>query len=151
MKIRGFEIAKGYEENQHVVLPHRKTKGSAGYDLTIVEAITLEPGARGLAKTGLKAYMQDNEVLEVYIRSSIGMKQGVWLPNSVGIIDADYYGNSDNDGHIMIALYNSTEQAITFQAGDRLAQAIFKTYLTIDGEDDQYFKTRTGGFGSTGV
>lgn len=151
MKIRGFEIAKGFEQNVHVVLPHRKTKGSAGYDLTIVEPITLQPGQRGLAKTGLKAYMQDNEVLEVYIRSSIGMKKGVWLPNSVGIIDADYYGNSENDGHIMIALYNSTEEVITFEAGERLAQAIFKSYLTIDGEDDRFFDTRTGGFGSTGV
>lgn len=151
MKIRGFEIAKGYETNEYVVLPHRKTKGSAGYDLVIVEDITLAPNARGLAKTGLKAYMQDDEVLEVYIRSSVGMKQGVCLANSVGIIDADYYGNSDNDGHIMIALYNSSNQAVTFKAGDRLAQAIFKKYLTIDGEDDQYFKTRTGGFGSTGA
>lgn len=151
MKVRGFEIAKGFETNGFVVLPHRKTKGSAGYDLTIVEPITLLPNSRGLAKTGLKAYMQDDEVLEVYIRSSVGMKQGVWLPNSVGIIDADYYGNSDNDGHIMVALYNSTDEAVTFNPGDRIAQAIFKKYLTIDGEDESYFETRSGGFGSTGV
>lgn len=149
LKIRGFEIASGFE-SYNIELPHRKTTASAGYDLTIIEDITLQPKETILAKTGLKAYMCFDEVLEIYIRSSIAYKQHVWCINNVGIIDADYYGNQDNDGHIMIPLYNGGEKTVTFKANDRLAQGIFKKYLTIDEEDDVLTNTvRQGGFGST--
>ena len=57
-----------------------------------------------LVKTGIKAYMQDDEVLMLYNRSSNPKKNGLILSNSVGVVDKDYYGNQDNDGHIMLSL-----------------------------------------------
>ena len=150
LKVRGFEVAKGYEAAP-VVIPVRKTVASAGYDLTLIEATTIPAKSTILAKTGLKAYMRPNEVLEIYIRSSIAIKKNVWCANNVGIIDADYYENPDNDGHIMIPLYNANDSDITFTVGERVAQGIFKPYLTVDGENLENTEVRSGGFGSTGT
>lgn len=146
MKNRGFEIAKGFEQLKPL-LPIRKTKKSAGYDLALLEKIQLNPGETKLAKTGIKAYMLEDEVLELYIRSSIAYKKKIVLANNVGIIDADYYNNEDNDGHIMLALINLSSEVVTFSKGEFIAQGIFKKYLTVD--DDQVEFVRTGGFGST--
>lgn len=66
----------------------------------------------------------------------------------MGIIDADYYNNEDNEGHIMLGLYNTTDSDVTLAKGERVAQGIFYKYLTADG--DSADATRSGGFGSTG-
>ena len=151
-KLRGFEIAKGFE-NSDIHLPYRKTKYSAGYDLEAAEDVIIPSFKKGMAptmvKTGLKAYMQDDEMLLLYNRSSNPKKKGLILANSVGVVDKDYYGNSDNDGHIMFAFYNIKEEDILIKKGDRIGQAIFTPYLIAD--DDNANAERTGGFGSTNI
>ena len=113
---RGFEIAKGFEDKK-INLPIRKTKYSAGYDVEAAEDTVIPSFKKGMAptliKTGIKAYMQDDEMLVLYNRSSNPKKKGLILANSVGIIDKDYYGNEDNDGHIMFAFYNIKEIPFT--------------------------------------
>ena len=150
MKIRGFEIAKGYE-NSGVNLPVRKTKYSAVYDVEAVEDTVIPSFKKGeaptLVKTGIKAYMADDEVLMLYNRSSNPKKKGLILANSVGVIDKDYYGNSDNDGHIMFAFYNIKEEDIVIKKGEAIGPAVFHNYLIAD--DDSAEGERTGGFGST--
>ncbi len=150
MKLRGFEIAHGYED-KGINLPVRKTKYSAGYDIEAAEDITIMPYESThkpeLVKTGLKAYMQDDEVLMLYNRSSNPKKKGLVVANSVGIIDKDYYGNQDNDGHIMVMFYNMGSESITIHKGDAIAQGIFQKYLIAD--NDEADGIRTGGFGST--
>lgn len=144
--MRKFEICSGYE-NCDVQLPVRATKRSAGYDLRSIENYTLQPNERHVFKTGLKACMEDDDVLYIFIRSSMAIKKGVRLSNSVGVIDADYYSNKDNDGHIMVSLYNFSNEEVEIKKGDRIAQGIFMKYLLTD--DDISTKERTGGFGST--
>ncbi len=144
--MRGFEIAKGY---QNITLPRRSTALSAGYDFEICESITLKPKSIKRAKTGVKAYMKDDEVLKLYPRSSLPKNYGLTIPNNVGIIDADYYNNPDNDGAIFIQLYNFTDHTVTLEKGTRIAQGIFVHYLKADSEPLNNHK-RTGGFGSTG-
>jgi dUTP pyrophosphatase len=150
MKIRGFEVAKGFEEN-NINLPVRKTKYSAGYDIESAEDVIVPSFKKGmkptLIKTGLKAYMQDDEYLMLANRSSNPGKKGLILANSVGIIDKDYYENPDNDGHIMFAFYNVKEEDIEIKKGDCIGQGIFKKYLVADGDVAE--GERTGGFGST--
>jgi dUTP pyrophosphatase len=145
--VRGFEKAKGFEELDFE-LPKRSTKYSAGYDFQVIEELTIKPGDISFAKTGVKAYMLDNEVLFLYPRSSLARKKGLMLSNSVGVVDSDYYSNPDNDGHIMISLYNFSNHPVTIQKGEKIAQGIFQKYLVVENED-AIDKTRAGGFGST--
>ena len=147
---RGFEIAKGFE-NKEINFPVRKTKYSAGYDIEAAEDVIIPSFKKGmkptLVKTGLKAYMEDDETLLLYNRSSNPGKKGLIVANSVGVIDKDYYGNSDNDGHIMFAFFNVKDEDIEIKKGDTIGQAIFQKYLITD--DDEAEGKREGGFGST--
>lgn len=147
---RGFEIAKGFE-NSNINLPKRSTRNSAGYDVEAAEDCTIPVFKLGqkpvLVKTGIKAYMEPDEVLILANRSSNPGKKGLILANSIGVVDSDYYGNPDNDGHIMFAFYNFKEEDIEIKKGERIGQAIFQKYLVAD--DDMSEGERTGGFGST--
>lgn len=149
-KKRGFEIAKGWEDKE-INLPIRKTKHSAAYDLEAAEDILLPSFKMGmkpsLIPTGLKAYMMEDEVLMIFPRSSSPKKQGILFPHSVGVIDSDYYGNVDNDGHIFVQCINIKDQDVLIKKGEPVAQGIFQKYLVVD--DDNATGTRVGGFGST--
>lgn len=149
-KLRGFEVAKGFED-QNINLPIRKTKNSAGYDIEAAEDCIVPSFKNGmnptLVKTGIKAYMQEDEVLILANRSSNPKKKGLILSNSIGVVDADYYGNQDNDGHIMFAFYNIKEEDITIKKGECIGQGIFQKFLKVDNDNVQ--GERTGGFGST--
>lgn len=100
---RGFEKVSGYE---YVNLPQRKTKQSAGYDIESAVNVVINPGETKLIPTGIKVYMDENEWMGIYIRSSIAVKHGIVLANSVAVIDSDYYNNPDNEGHIMLPIRN---------------------------------------------
>lgn len=149
-KTRGFEIAKGFED-KNINLPIRKTKYSAGYDIEAAEDVIIPSFKKGnsptLVKTGLKAYMQDDEMLLLYNRSSNPKKKGLILANSVGVVDKDYYGNIDNDGHIMFAFYNIKDEDVEIKKGEAIGQAIFQKYFVTDNDNAE--GKREGGFGST--
>lgn len=147
MRSRGFEIVKAYE-GKGIHIPVRKTASSAGYDIESAADMELPSGKVTLIPTGLKAYMEDDEYLGIYIRSSMAIKHGIILINSTGIIDSDYYNNEDNEGHIMVAVYNTGKEPFHVAKGDRVAQGIFQKYLKADG--DRAEGKRTGGVGSTG-
>lgn len=146
MKNRGFEVISTVNK-EDVFLPKRATKASAGYDLSSIEEVVIAPKTLAFIKTGLKAYMLEDEVLELYARSSLATKRRLVLMNSVGIIDSDYYNNPKNEGHILIALYNHSNEEQVIGKGERIAQGIFKKYLKTD--DDTAVEKRRGGFGSS--
>lgn len=146
--MRGFQKAKGFTQLEFE-LPKRSTKYSAGYDLAIIEETVIKAGEIIPCKTGLKSYMNQNEVLFIYPRSSLARKYGLTLSNNVGVVDCDYYENPDNDGHIMVSLYNFSDKNVTLKKGERVAQGIFQNYLTVS-DEESIETTRQGGFGSTG-
>lgn len=148
MRKRGFEIISTYKD-KNINLPSRKTVKSAGYDLEAGIDVLIEAGKTAIIPTGLKAYMLDDEYLGIHIRSSLAFKKHLNLINAQGIIDADYYNNPDNEGHIMIGIINFGTEDVQIKKGMRIAQAIFYKFLTVDDEilDDTI---RQGGFGSTG-
>lgn len=149
-KIRGFEIVKDEfrkHKNVEVKLPLRGSKKSAGYDFYSNETVVIHPGEKHVFWTDIKAYMLEGEVLETYVRSSIGIKKGLMLSNNVGIIDQDYYNNEQNDGNIGVCLCNVTENIQTIEIGERIAQGIFKTFLVSDNCNSE--EERIGGIGST--
>ena len=131
--------------------PVRSTPGSAGYDIRSPFDFTISPGDRVILPTGLKwnprtCNSYPNCVLHLYPRSSLGFKYGFTLLNTVGIIDADYYDNPDNEGHIMIGF--TVEKEMHINVGDKICQGLILPIIL----DDEILPTarRQGGIGSTG-
>ena len=134
-----------YEE---ISLPKRATTGSAGYDFFAPISLQIKPGEECLVPTGIRVQMQDNYVLMIFPRSSLGFKYRLQLNNTVGIIDSDYY-NAKNEGHIFCKLTNDTHQdkLVEVEKGAGMVQGIFVPFgITID---DEVTGERVGGFGST--
>lgn len=91
-RLRGFEEVESQflkHENETTILPVRGDKGSAGYDFYSKETVTIQPGESHLFWTDVCAYMQEDEVLLIHVRSSIGIKKGLKLKNTTGVIDAE--------------------------------------------------------------
>jgi len=178
MATRGFEIVSKYQD-QDLQLPVRQTKQAAGYDFFAREDFVLRSIWRYdfirlfrlirnehpltendfkkaskilkplLVPTGIKAYMQPDEVLILANRSSNPLKRGLILPNGVGVIDADYYNNADNEGEIFFQLANWGPKDVIIKKGDRIGQGIFMPFLKAD-NDQPIDQIRKSGFGSTG-
>ncbi|WP_225046563.1 dUTP diphosphatase [Lacticaseibacillus kribbianus] len=177
MPTRGFEIVSAYAD-AGVTLPQRQTQNAAGYDFFAREDFVLKSVWRYdfirlfrliknehpltesdfkratkilkplLVPTGVKAYMQPNEVLILANRSSNPLKRGLIIPNGIGVIDADYYNNDANEGEIFIQMVNFSPRDVVIQQGERIGQGIFMPYLLADG-DSGNTNARVGGFGST--
>lgn len=128
------------------ILPERKTQNSAGYDFTVVEGGTIPPHSTKIFNTGIKVCMENDEVLLIFVRSSTGIKRGITLANGTAVIDADYYNNEDNEGHIMLALCNNTDVPVAIESGENVAQGVFVKYLSTG---ETVLKERKGGIGST--
>ena len=133
-----------YEE---YLLPRRASKNSAGYDILAIKDYVIKPKEILKIPTGLKVRMQNDEVLLIVVRSSMGFKYNVRLTNQVGVIDSDYYNNIDNEGHFFVSLQNEGEKDYIVKKGDAYAQGIFIKYLISD--TDTANEIRKGGLGST--
>ena len=171
-----FEKVSKYSGNG-IDLPERKTVLSAGYDFAVAEDIIIQPYSHAitlmcdsmqyrpytleemaqhtkelhakptLVPTGIKCQLEPNTYLELSIRSSSPLKYWLVLANGVGIIDADYYNNPDNEGEIFFQVINLSPFPIKLKKGDIIGQGIIRHYLITN--DDKASGFRTGGFGST--
>ena len=117
------------------LLPKRDSIYTAGYDIYLLENLTIKPGERKKIPTGIKSYFNKDEVLLIVIRSSMGFKHNIKLCNQVGIIDADYYNNIDNQGHIWLMIQNEGDKECSFKKGEAIVQGIFMKYLTTKRDD----------------
>lgn len=103
-----------------------------------------------LVSTGIKCKLDPNTYLQLSVRSSLSLKHWLILANGVGIIDADYYNNEDNEGEIYLQLYNLSPYNVQIKKGEMIGQGVILPYYTVtEGEDSAGF-VRTGGLGSTG-
>ena len=145
--MRKFEIVESRTSQGEITLPVRATKNSAGYDFYSPIDCTIEPNSTKLIFSDVKAQFETDEVLILCTTSGMG-KRGIVLANAIGIIDADYYNNVNNEGNIgfMLRNLNSTPYGIT--RGDKIGQGIFTKYLVVDNEAE-IANNRVGGFGST--
>lgn len=147
---RGFlEVEKEYLKNsKETIMPKRGSAKSAGYDFHVKEKITLKPNDKIVVFSDVRAFMDSDEVLNLYPRSSMGIKKHIRITNGTGVIDSDYFNNPETGGNIGIALHNFGEKTIEIQAGERVCQGVFSRYLITDDDDASGF--RNGGIGSTG-
>jgi dUTP pyrophosphatase len=113
----------------------------AGYIKRAHAKVTLVP-------TGIKCKIPEDHYLQLCVRSSLPLKHWLILANGVGIIDADYYNNPDNEGHIYFQIINLLPFDVVIKKGECFGQGILIPYSTT--EDDNGSDTvRSGGFGST--
>lgn len=142
-----FELVSKYE-GQDYLLPQRETKLSAGYDLKAAEDIVIPSGFKPvLVHTGIKVKLARDQVLILANRSSNALKRGLIIPNGIGVIDADYYNNPDNEGEIMGMFIHLDNDDYVIHKGSRIMQGIILSYGIAD--DDHTENERKGGFGST--
>ena len=139
----------GFIPYDDLVLPHRATKGSAGYDFISPISFKLKPGQTMKVPTCVKCSLNRGAVLLLFPRSSYGFKYRMQLDNTVGIVDQDYYNNENNEGHIFIKVTNDSKTGKTLEVncGDAFAQGIIMGFDITD--DDNVTACRTGGIGST--
>lgn len=171
-----FERVKKHPDAQ---LPQRGTRYSAGYDLysaedvlipSLVRSVSAHTGGENsfvlsqikdylkenpvlkpvLVSTGVKIRLHGNCYLSISARSSLPLNALLIVANAPGIIDADYYNNSYNEGEIFVQLLNLSPHDIILQKGDKIAQGVIQKYETLSEEGSLPFKQRRGGFGSTG-
>ncbi len=142
-----LEKFKGVFTKEDITLPKRQTLNSCGYDVYIPYEVTIKAHSNALIYTGIKCCCNSDEFVMICIRSSMAIKRGLSIVNQQGIIDCDYYGNPDNDGHIMFAFYNVKDEDITIKKGEAIGQGVFMKYLITD--NDKASGNRMGGFGST--
>lgn len=132
-------------------LPKRATNFSAGYDFYAPEDTFVAGNSTvTYVKTGVKIKMQEDEFLLLCNRSSNPMKKELVLINGVGIIDADYYNNPDNDGEIAFAFTSLNPSGSFIKQGEKLGQGIIMKFIKTENDliSDPTL-TRQGGFGST--
>lgn len=144
--LRGFEPVK--EAPEDTKLPVRGSTGSAGYDFYAPCDIVVP--AKGRTENiflNVKAFMDEDEYLQIKIRSSLAVKHSIMLETS-GVIDSDYYGNPTNDGNISVVFRNNGDHKYVIKKGERCCQGIFMKYLLAF--NDNAMDNRKGGFGSTG-
>ncbi len=128
------DVCDNRELYDNIKLPIRDSKKSAGYDLYLLEDLELKPNESIKLPTGIKARFEDDEVLLIFVRSSMGFYYNLRLVNQVGIIDADYYNNKNNEGHIFLKIQNEGTQTLKLKAGDGIVQGIFLKYLTTESD-----------------
>lgn len=152
-RFRGFEVVEAWARicpSAEVRLPERSTGFSAGYDIFALNDATILPGTKKAFPTDVKVYMQSDEVFKMYPRSSQGIKHDLMLANTTGVIDADYYGNPENDGNFTVVIRNLGKEPYYVKKGDKIAQGVFEKFLLADHDYDKELPKRVGGTGSTG-
>ena len=148
-----FDLHNYYPEDSAdfaEAVKHLAIKHDEGLTLDEMAALTKKSKVKPtLVSTGMKCKLDPGTYLELSVRSSCPLKYWLVMANSVGIIDADYYNNPDNEGEIFFQMINLSPFAIKLQKGDAIGQGIIKPYLVT--EDDAATGSRVGGFGSTGT
>ena len=147
-EFEGLNKGKAKELYENINMPKRATKYSAGYDFFTYVDLVINPGETKKIPTGIRCKINDDFVLLIAPRSSLGFKYRLQLDNTIGVIDADYF-NAKNEGHIFIKVTNDSKsnKVLELKAGEAFAQGLFMEYGIT--EDDDVNEERVGGFGST--
>ena len=137
-KISFEQFAKDIKDDRELYdsyeLPTRSSKSTAGYDFHLIEDLTIKPGEIIKVPTGIKSYFEEDETLLIIVRSKTGFKYNIRMVNQVGVIDADYYNNPDNEGHMYFKIQNEGTEEVTFEKGNAVVQGVFMKYLTTESD-----------------
>lgn len=137
------------EDYEEIKIPKRATKFSAGYDFFAPFGFILKPGETITIPTGIKCHLEEDKFLAIVPRSGLGFKYKLRLDNTLGVVDADFYNNESNEGHIFIKISNENNEnkELKVNKGEAFAQGIILSYFLA--EEEEITTERKGGFGST--
>lgn len=134
--------------DKELSLPAYQTEGSAGFDIYARENTVIAPKAIALVPSNLIIATPPGFMLVVASRSSTPKRKGLMIANGIGVIDSDYSGPEDE---VKILVYNFTDNEVTVEKGERIAQGLFVKVEQGQWEEVDEMSTKTrGGFGSTG-
>ena len=131
-------------------IPKHQTSGSAGIDLIacIDDEMILDPNESTIISSGIAIFIEDSGYAGIVIpRSGLGAKKGLVCGNLTGLIDSDY------QGPLSISLWNRSDEPISINPGDRVAQLVVLKVNQVELEQvDEFTESERGeiGFGSTG-
>ena len=127
--------------------PRKAHSDDAAYDLYSASDITIPSGERMLIPTGLRLALPEGFEAQVRPRSGLALKKGLTILNTPGTIDAGYRGE------VGVIAFNSSENSLTFNRGDRIAQMVIQKLPEIELVQTENLDASVrgeGGFGSTG-
>ena len=134
-----------------IPLPSYATNGSAAIDLRacLKEPIGIQPGETLLVGSGIAINIKDPSIVGLIVpRSGLGIKKGIVLANTMGVIDSDY------QGEIKIGLFNRSRNPYNVRPGERICQMLFMPVINATLKLVQEFSSAShrgsGGFGHTG-
>lgn len=126
-------------------MPIRGHKDDAGLDLRTPIAFGILPGGSATIDTGVHVEIVPGLVGMLKSKSGLNVKYGI---TSEGVIDAGYTGS------IVAKLYNHGNEAVQFNAGDKITQlVILPVYIPnelVVVDEFEQTERGNGGFGSTG-
>ena len=135
------------KDEAHDLYPRKAHTDDAAYDLYSASDVTIASGERTLIPTGLHIALPEGFEAQVRPRSGLALKKGLTILNTPGTIDAGYRGE------VGVIAYNSSEDSLTFNRGDRIAQMVIQKLPEIELVQADTLETSVrgeGGFGSTG-
>ena len=131
-----------------VPLPKYSKGGDAGADIVTRIDLTLEPGERALAPTGIAIALPNGYAAFAHPRSGLAIKHGVTMVNAPGTVDAGYRGELQ-----VILINHDPKESVSFKRGDRIAQLVIQKVERADFLEVESLPGSgrgAGGFGSTG-
>jgi len=134
--------------DESVPVPRYAKPGDAGADICTRIDLTIEPGERVLAPTGLSIALPDGYAAFVHPRSGLAIKHGVSMVNTPGTVDAGYRGELQ-----IILINHDLREPISFKKGDRIAQLVIQKVERAEFIEVEILPGTdrgSGGFGSTG-
>jgi len=132
------------KEEPKYKLPKKGSKYAAGYDFYNPEEVIIEPHQIKYVKTGVKAKFPKDKALLLLNRSSNPKKKNLVIANGVGLIDADYYNNDDNEGEIAFAFMNISNEPIIIKKDEKLGQGMFIKYYNVSNFIEEESEERKG-------
>ena len=150
MPLEGVDTGTIIRWYKEIELPKQGSEHSMGVDFFMPYTVKVLPHNKVKIPTGVRWVIPEknyaNYGLLLVPRSSVGIKDGMRLLNTIGVVDADYY-LSDNEGHIMLFMENTTDEIVVLPKGKGIVQGLIVPFaIPIGTESDD---KRNGGFGST--
>jgi dUTP pyrophosphatase len=131
-----------------LITPTRGTEGAAGYDLYMPKPGTSVSGNAELHGLGFAAKVPAGHAALILPRSGAGVKSGIRLGNTCGVIDSDY------EGEWKVNIQGRAGDCVQWAAGERLFQFVVVPVVTPElqfvSEFSESSNRGAGGFGSTG-